>query len=99
MKKLLQALLVFCLAAMLCVTAFAEEVTEPVIIAEGEISDTLKWTLDEDGLMIFDGTGAIPNCSNDSQPWRIYIDQIKSLQISDGVTSIGTSAFYGYYNL
>jgi len=72
----------------------------PVIIAEGKINgDTITWMLDEEGLLTFEGTGPIPNYSNDSQPWRIYIDRIKALQVSDGITSIGSSAFYGYYNL
>lgn len=77
------------------------------VVTGGFIEDTdLLWTL-EDGVLTLSGTGALPDYSNiisilpgedDSssgdQPWYAYREEITSIQIGEGVTAIGTYAFY-----
>ena len=56
---------------------------------------SLKWTLDDDGTLTITGSGAMPDFTNESSaPWLAHADSIKSVVIGDGITSIGSSAFY-----
>ena len=73
------------------------------IIASGTCGaegDNLEWTLDENGVLTITGTGAMADyaaaTATGAAPWSWYIDvsEIKSLVIEDGVTSIGSYAFY-----
>ena len=59
----------------------------------GEKGNNLTWILDDEGVLTISGTGAMANWENDS-PWHENQD-IKSVMIEDGVTSIGVNAFYG----
>lgn len=71
--------------------------TEKPIGAEG--SD-LSWTLDEDGTLTISGTGdMIKSNSSGNMPWSNSLDQIKSVVIEDGVTSVSGYAFNGCKNL
>ena len=60
--------------------------------AEGNNGDNLTWILDDEGVLTISGTGAMANWENDS-PWHENQD-IKSVMIEDGVTSIGHNAFF-----
>lgn len=70
----------------------------PEIIEEGLCGDKLIWTLDADGTLIISGEGdmwdfwSLQN-GGDGIPWRNFKDKIKSVVITDGVTSIGDNAF------
>ncbi|MBQ9492372.1 MAG: leucine-rich repeat domain-containing protein [Oscillibacter sp.] len=63
----------------------------------------LAWTLDESGLMSVFGSGPMDNYSFSSgavnSPWWERRTEITSVVISDGVTAVGDSAFYGCENL
>lgn len=73
--------------------------------AEGDGSN-LTWTLDDEGLLNITGTGEMGNYSKvdvdpvryDS-PWYMNCDSITSVNIENGVTSIGMRAFIGCSNL
>ena len=60
----------------------------------------LEWVLTEDGALTISGTGKMADYGDFGQtymedaPWKQYKDQIKSLVIEEGVTSIGGCAFY-----
>ncbi|MBR6270860.1 MAG: leucine-rich repeat domain-containing protein [Lachnospiraceae bacterium] len=57
-----------------------------------------RFTL-ERGHLTISGTGSIRGYSKGETPWYQYRDEIQTLNIGDGVTSIGNYAFYGCENL
>lgn len=67
-------------------------------IGEEEIggeAGPLAWDL-TDGMLTISGQGAMPAYTESNKaPWDTYKDQITSVSINDGVTSIGDYAFYG----
>ncbi|MBO5129001.1 MAG: leucine-rich repeat protein [Oscillospiraceae bacterium] len=67
----------------------------------GDCSDNLTWTLDGNGVLTISGTGKMPYCGEEGEtaPWYAYKDSIKSVVIEEGVTSVGTMAFYCYSGL
>ena len=62
----------------------------------------LTWTLDSNGLLTISGTGAMADyhpVEDDAianVPWQDYRLIVKSIDIQDGVTSIGSFAFYSF---
>jgi len=92
-RKIVSVLLcVLLLASLLPVSAFADTT------ASGTCGANLTWTLDSDGTLTISGTGKMKNyypSNNDTTaPWGKNCSLIKSVVISDGVTSIGSGAFY-----
>ena len=71
------------------------------VIYSGTCGDNLTWSLDtETGELLITGTGAMKNYSSQSSvPWYSYRSSIKSVTISDGVTTIGNWAFYNCASL
>ena len=60
--------------------------------ASGTCGDNLTWDL-TDGVLTISGTGAMTNYSYDYAPWFLSSSSIQTVIISDGCTSIGSSAF------
>ena len=58
---------------------------------------SLSWTLTKGGTLTISGQGPMPNYSaNESRPsWYAYNDDINTIVLSGGVTTIGDCAFYG----
>ena len=69
----------------------------------GFCGDTVVWSLDTvTGELVISGTGAMKNYSymNDIYPpWASYYSSIKTIMISDDVTTVGEDAFSGCNNL
>ena len=67
------------------------------ISAETTASGTwgsLSWSLDSNGKLTISGTGEMNDFYDFStEAWRAYRDSIKTVEIANGVTSIGSSAF------
>ena len=68
------------------------------MIAHGKCGDNLTWTLTAapDTTLTITGTGAMWHASETNTnfaPWYGYLDNIKSIVINEGVTSIGASVF------
>ena len=63
----------------------------------GADGDNLTWVLDDTGTLTISGTGEMKTFYN---PWNSYSQQITTVVIDAGVTSIGSSAFSNtaYYN-
>lgn len=63
--------------------------------------DGLKWGLDANGVLTISGTGEMADYHEPDfpAPWSGPRDRIKTIVISQGVTSIGTFAFFGCANL
>ena len=79
-------------------SAFAADV-----VAEGTCGYNLTWTLDGDGTLTISGTGKMkdyyPSNNDTTAPWGENCSLIKSVVISDGVTSIGGYAFIDCFSL
>lgn len=74
--------------------AAPEQETSPATMAtEGTCGEQLTWKL-EDGTLTISGTGAMEDYVNGSAPWYAERDQIQTVVIEAGVTSIGSYAFY-----
>ncbi|MBR4628575.1 MAG: leucine-rich repeat domain-containing protein [Ruminococcus sp.] len=76
-------------------TANAEAVTASGYCGDPTFneSENVAWSL-EDGVLTISGTGAMENF-NDVAPWYNYSSDITEVVIENGVTRIGSAAFYG----
>ena len=73
---------------------FAVKADAADTVSSGSCGKNLTWTLDSDGVLTISGTGAMTGYSwRDAAPWQDA--DVKSVVISDGVTTIGDMAFYG----
>ena len=97
-KRLLSFVLaVLMIASLLPTTALAAEAAASGTCgAEGDGSN-LTWTLDSEGTLTISGTGAMENYISDDAPWTAQ--DVKTVVIDNGVTSIGGFAFDGCNNL
>lgn len=65
------------------------------IIKSGTLDGGLSWKLTKAGTLTVSGQGAMPDYSSlEEQPWREYSSQIRKVVIGNGVTSIGSCAFW-----
>ena len=73
------------------------------IIASGTCGENLSWVLDIEGNLTISGTGAMENYREDywqtDSPWYDYREVITNVVIENGVTTIGSYAFYECTNL
>lgn len=72
------------------------EVTDTTkVIAEGTCGDNIKWQLKDSGRMVISGEGMMHNYEDANKaPWYIHRSEIKEVSVLNGVTSIGSGAFY-----
>ena len=90
--RVLAALLAVLLLLTLVPAAFAVE-------TEGKCGDNVQWTL-VGGRLTISGSGAMDNYSkNNPAPWFELRQEIRTVVIASGVTSIGSQAFYACKNL
>jgi len=76
-----------------------EEQDSDAIITSGTFGDGLSYVLTTDYVLTISGTGSMPDFRLDDKPWQADSGSIKTLVIEDGITSIGTRAFYDCVNL
>ncbi len=67
--------------------------------SSGTCGDNLIWTLDYEGTLNISGKGEMGDFLYIYSPWYDYRKTIYSVTIENGVTSIGSDAFYRCYNL
>lgn len=86
-----------------CILAFCLILT-PILnvdaastVSNGSCGTNLTWNLDSEGVLTINGTGSMNNFIN--PPWNSYINNIKSVVVNSGVTSIGNQAFVEAVNL
>lgn len=88
--RLLAVLLAVCLLAACVPAAFA---------AEGSCGDGLSWQFDGSSLTIT-GAGAMADYGDGNlPPWYDFREQILSVSLPQGLTHVGSVAFYGCENL
>ncbi len=68
-------------------------------VAEGTCGENLTWKLDDGGRLTVSGTGAMTDFTSSGQPWRDWKQEIRSVVIAEGVTSVGDYAFFHCYSL
>ncbi len=93
MKKIFSQITIsLLLTLLLSVTAFAA--------TEGTVGG-IDWDFDYSShTLTLSGSGALEDFNNlDNRPWSLVLDDIQTIIIEEGVTSIGTQAFYGLENL
>ena len=95
-KRLVSLLLAFSMMLtflpMGAVTAFAED---PEWSCGATDSDTVTARFEStSGTLTFSGNGAMKNYQAMHYPWKEISNQIKKIVIQNGVTSIGSNAFY-----
>lgn len=94
-KRILATLTVLYLALSLLTVG----VSAASIVDSGECGDNVTWTLDSEGLLTISGTGAME--SHEGPGWYPWFDnyhtKVQSLEIENGVTSIGDYAFANYF--
>lgn len=79
----------FCLCMLLSVLAVSASAAG--VVASGTYDGyNTTWTLYTDGELRISGTGQM---GNNNAPWCDYKDQIKSVVVEEGVTTIGARAF------
>ena len=49
--------------------------------------------------MIIGGSGTMTNYEQNTQPWNSYRNSIKEIVVEEGITSVGSYAFYDMSNL
>lgn len=65
------------------------------IIGSGTLAGGLAWKLARSGTLTISGSGAMPDYGTAAeQPWNSYAGQIRKVVIEDGVTGIGSCAFW-----
>ena len=81
-------------AALCCTFHFSAQAA----IVDGTCGPNLTWSLNTaDSTLTISGTGNMTNyTSPDGAPWKTYSVNVKYVVIEDGVTSIGSRAFYHY---
>ncbi len=87
--------LIFVVAVLLFIPITASAAT-----GGGSCGTNVTWELTSDGTLTISGTGAMTDySSNSSVPWYSYRSSISQVVIHDGVTSIGSRAFYNCTSL
>ena len=90
MKRIISLLL----AAVLMLSCFP--VTASAATYSGSCGKNLTWKFNTStGALTISGTGAMTDYGYALPPWQNYTSSIKTITISNGVTSIGDSAFAG----
>ena len=70
------------------------------VTEKGDCGENCKWTLDANGTVTIYGEGTMTDYTSPSAvPWYKKISSVKNAVIYDGVTSVGSYAFYDCSNL
>ena len=94
MKKRYVHMLMLLAVCMACLFLFTTEAKAAVEIASGTCGSKLTWVLDDSGTLTVSGQGSMYGYAENGEPWHDYCSQIKYLVIEEGVTSIGSYAFW-----
>lgn len=76
----------------------SSSLTQNTLVDEGTYNGeegTINWKFYEDGTLRVDGTGATPNW----WPWYDYKDEIKTIIVEEGITTLGAGGFMNHPNL
>ncbi|MBR5459464.1 MAG: leucine-rich repeat protein, partial [Clostridia bacterium] len=89
MKKLILAL--FSLLLIVSISAVATDIN-------GTCDNGISWSV-SDGTLTVSGEGEVPNYTrSDTAPWTQYRNEITSIVVEDGITSLGSYCFFSLNN-
>ena len=93
-----------CLCVCLLVGGLVGRAEAADIVASGGCGTNLTWTLDSEGTLTISGSGNMYDYDYTGHfgklaPWKSQSDSIHAIVIEQGVTSIGSYAFYGCSSL
>lgn len=80
----------------------SEGITSPNMVEEsGKCGDSAYWKLFKDGTMIIYGTGNLYDYTfnYDGVQWISHYNEVKRIEIIEGITRIGTYIFWNFRNL
>ena len=69
------------------------------ILASGTAGENITWTLTEDYHLSLTGTGPMDDYTSSSAPWDSYSNRLTSVELSEGITTVGSCSFYCAYKL
>ena len=100
-RKARKRVLTFVLAFALMLAGLPWAVPVSAQVYSGEAGDDITWMLDTGtGVLTLSGTGDMWNWDwGDTSPWNDHMENITSVVISDGITTIGDHAFDGASSL
>ena len=75
------------------------KIKNPSEILAGACGENASFVLSEDYVLTISGTGAMYDYGSNDQPWRDYKNLITEVVIDEGVTAIGSYAFFECRNL
>ena len=79
------------------IEVYVEQVAASGAASAGE-EDSVTWAVAGDTLTI-SGSGAMADYDYEESPWYMFVDEIHTVVIGDGVSYIGDNAFTDLYNL
>lgn len=86
---------IFLILTLLLTTIGPVQVSSAELWASGKCGDDITWSIYSDGVFKLEGTGEMYDYAYDRVPWRFnYTNQIQKVEVSEGITYIGTNAFY-----
>ena len=65
----------------------------------GQCGDDLTWELADDGTLTISGSGDMWDFESGNAPWAAFLPSITTIILPEGLTSIGSEAFDGCWNL
>lgn len=69
-------------------------------LASGQCGEDVWWSISNEGSLLIKGNGTMDNFTTITDvPWQEYLNMIKSVNIQEGVTTIGNYSFYGCANM
>ena len=95
MKKRILSLVLAVVLALCLLPATAYAATT----ASGACGKNLTWSLSSTGTLTISGKGAMAKYDSGKMPWAAYKNQIKSVVLAKGITSIAYLSFSGYTKL
>lgn len=104
MRKILYTT-IFAVLILLFAISFNTNVYAATIVRKGQIKDTeVLWTLDEEETLTIGGKGKVPSYTIyiggfTKSPWDSFKESIKKVVIKEGITGIGSDAFYRCSNI
>ena len=93
--KMKKRWLSLCLAVALLICIFpVGTVHAETVIASGTCGDNLLWRVNDKSQLIISGSGDMYDYADGNDvPWKPYADKYVSIQLPEGLTSIGDNAF------
>ncbi|MBQ7646722.1 MAG: leucine-rich repeat protein [Clostridia bacterium] len=81
----------FFIAAFMLIMTFSASLTG--VSAAIQLGKKVNWSLDDSGTLLIYGNGDMDSYSSGNTPWYSKKDEIITIVVADGVTSIGSNSF------